>query len=331
MNFRKLFAVATALLTLVSGAMFALAQSVPIGNIHSVPRNPGSKLLERHPCPPEYFETFIRSEYVSPHEIVEEFFAASPSALSNLHKYATESWVSLGPEGGWVGNINMHPTDHNVLWTHGANSYPTYFFKSIDGGSSWTARSFVNDYIYASTNDPTDPKIIYAASGNYIYKSRDGATTWSRYEKGTRSSYIANIYVCPTDHNLVYAAGYYYADRSFIALYRSSNGGQSWTVTEVAPNSYRNGYGDCFTVDPSDPQILYLGGETYDGTSWATILLKSMDGGVNWTDITGGIKGGAYAIAIDPIHTNKLYVATSTGIFRSSDSGQNWEKNNGYA
>lgn len=331
MNFRKLFAVATSLLTLGSGAMLALAQPVPICNIHSVPLSSGSKLLDRHPCPPECRETVIRSEYVAPQEIVEQFVPVTPSALSNFHKYPTESWVSLGPEGGWIGNIMMHPTDHNVLWTHSANSYPTYFFKSTDGGSSWTACGFVNDYIYASTNDPTDPGIIYAAAGNYIYKSRDGAATWSQYQKDTRWSYTNRIYVCPTDHNLVYAAGYYYTDRSIIAIYKSTNGGQSWSVIEVAPTSYQNGYGYSFAADPNDPRILYLGGETYDGTSWARILLKSMDGGVNWTDITGAIDGYAYAIAIDPIHANKLYVATSAGIYRSSDSGQNWQKNNGYA
>ncbi|MDZ7341732.1 MAG: hypothetical protein ONB27_10295 [candidate division KSB1 bacterium] len=247
-----------------------------------------------------------------------------------LDKANAAIWISLGPEGGWIGNILMHPTDHNVLWAHTANSYPTQFFKSTNNGTTWSYSGSVNDYVYASTNDPTDPAILYAATGNYVYKSQDGGATWTRYQRDTRWSYIARIYVCPTNHNLIYAAGYYYSDRSYIAFYKSTNGGQSWTVTEVSPFSYQNGYGYCFAADPKDPNVLYIGGETYDGSLWNQILLKSTDGGTTWSNITGAIYSYAYAIAVDPNNTNKIYVGTSNGVYRSRDAGSNWEKSSGY-
>ncbi len=251
---------------------------------------------------------------------------ASPAQL----KTEASTWISLGPEGGWIGALLMHPTDHNILYAQTANSYPTKFFKSINGGATWSYLSSINTYIYASAMDPTNPAILYATYSNYMYKSTDGGLSWSRYQKDTKWSYTSNIYVCPANNNIVYAAGYYYTDRSNPVVYKSIDGGRNWTALTVPPLGYEEGYVDCFAVDPTDLNVLYLGGSCFDGSQWQGLLLKSTDGGVNWTNIYQNIQGYVYALAINPSVPNQVYAGTNAGIYRSHDRGSNWQKNSGY-
>jgi photosystem II stability/assembly factor-like uncharacterized protein len=334
MNFRKALSTIVTLLTLCSGAILVLAQSDPFhpaDDAQRVPRRNNLKQIDLHTGSPEVQKSLFRRGHLTKYEHPENLRFANPPELTDLNKPETGAWVSLGPEGGWIGAMLMHPTDHNVLYAQTVDCYPTKFFKSTNGGATWTFLSSINDYIYATAIDPTNPAILYAAYGNYMYKSLDGGATWGRYEKDTNWSFTADIHVCPTNNNIVYAAGYYYTDRSYIVVYKSTDGGLNWSAIIVSPSSYQQGYAYSFAVDPVDPNILYLGGDCYDGYSWKGLLFKSTDGGANWMNIYNNIVGYVYALAIDPTAPNKVYVGTYDGVYRSANGGSSWQKNSGYA
>lgn len=79
-------------------------------------------------------------------------------------------------------------------------------------------------------------------------------------------------------------------------------------------------------VDPSNPQVLYLG--TDRG------LYKSTDGGARWTTLLQGSPPEApypsqylwsTTIAVDPANPRTIYVGTVTnGIYKSTDAGSSW-------
>lgn len=330
MNFRKALAMVMTLLTLWSSASPALAQSDLFHNLNGVPPNARLKHSDSPIYNSECRKNLIRPEYLLRHDSLENFIAANPSDLISLTKHETGSWVSLGPEGGWIGNLLMHPSDHNTLYAQTDNSYPTQFFRSTDGGATWTILGRITDNIFTSAIDPNNPKILYAASGNYIYKSLDGGATWNQYQKDTKWSFTSDIYVCPTNSNLVYAAGHCYTNKSYIVLHKSTNGGLNWTAADVSPSSYQNGYCYSLAVNPANPNILYIGGYAYDGSVWNGLLFKSSDGGATWSNIFSSIEGYIYTISIDPTATNKVYVGTYAGVYRSSDSGASWQKNSAY-
>lgn len=240
------------------------------------------------------------------------------------------NWISVGPEGGLINALIMHPTDHNVVY---AQTYanPAQIYKSIDGGTTWTLISFIPSYIYAITIDPANPTTIYAASSGYIYKSVDSGLTWNKYRIATDYPYISDIFVCPTNSNIIYLGGYYYNTRYIMVMYKSTNGGLNWTRYEVSPSSYQQGYTYCFAVNPTDNNVLYIGGDRYDGSSYAAALFKSSDGGASWTNIFANGIAGSYvnSLAIDPISPNKIFAGTSNGVYRSSNSGSSWLKNSG--
>ncbi len=81
-----------------------------------------------------------------------------------------------------------------------------------------------------------------------------------------------------------------------------------------------------FTVDPVNPQTLYL---VNTGK-----VLKSIDGGDHWSVINTNLKASYInTIDVDPLNSSVIYVGTaSNGIYKSVDVGQSWSRmSNGMA
>lgn len=94
-------------------------------------------------------------------------------------------------------------------------------------------------------------------------------------------------------------------------VYRSTDGGGSWTLTNL---------GDSrlpvlrISVDAAAPSKLYAARP--DG------FVRSLDGGNTWQK-TGGF-GRAHDVAAHPKTGGTVYAATATGLYRSTDSGATW-------
>ena len=78
---------------------------------------------------------------------------------------------------------------------------------------------------------PTNPDILYIATNDYIYKSRDGGKTWSNLSKGMSHSRVIAMAIDPAYPATIYAG------TKGDAVYKSYAGGQRWT-------SIRGGLGD---------------------------------------------------------------------------------------
>jgi photosystem II stability/assembly factor-like uncharacterized protein len=78
-------------------------------------------------------------------------------------------------------------------------------------------------------------------------------------------------------------------------------------------------------IDPLNSSVIYLGSDSNAG------LFKSTDGGVNWTQLTGGAPSGAItSMAIHPTNSNIIYVGTAFGAYKSTNGGASWSTiNNG--
>ncbi len=72
------------------------------------------------------------------------------------------------------------------------------------------------------------------------------------------------------------------------------------------------------TIDPSDSSIVYA---ALKGGG----IARSADAGATWTMINRGLSDPIVNdLAIDPLAPTHLFAATSTGVFRSLDSGRQW-------
>jgi PKD repeat protein len=109
-------------------------------------------------------------------------------------------------------------------------------------------------------------------------------------------------------------------------LWKSTNGGSSWTVVN---DKLPNLGAAHLAIDPTNSNVMYLSTGDRDASDTYSIgLLKSTDGGLTW-NTTGLIYTPSQmvhvnCVLIDPTNTQRLFAATSNGIFRSMDGGVNW-------
>jgi hypothetical protein len=104
-------------------------------------------------------------------------------------------------------------------------------------------------------------------------------------------------------------------------VWRSSNGGGSWTPLTESLGSLSVG---SLAIDPTNAATLYLGlGDPFDGTGVG--LVKSTDGGNTWS--APAFLGDSTIIPqllVAPAAPNVVLAATNRGLYRSADAGSSW-------
>lgn len=202
--------------------------------------------------------------------------------------------------------------------------------------------------------DPSDPRTIWVGTGESwtrnsvsvgdgIYKSTDGGDTWTNM--GLKDSeHIAQILVDPRNPKVVYAAalGHLWSSGGDRGLYRSVDGGNSWTRVLAT-----NDHAGCASVamDPQNPEVLYAAMWQFRRKGWAfesggpgSGLFRSADGGRTWTRLDGDAgrglpttEVGRCAFAVAPSAPRIVYCAVEAkegGLYRSEDAGQSWKRVN---
>ncbi|NCF95287.1 MAG: PKD domain-containing protein, partial [Bacteroidetes bacterium] len=117
-----------------------------------------------------------------------------------------------------------------------------------------------------------------------------------------------------------------YAGAPAGGLWKSTNDGGSWTTnTDKLPNIGIS----TMVIDPLHPDTMYVGtGDRDAGDTYSTGVLKSVDAGATWqaTGLTFGISQfkRITGMVIHPDSTNWLVVSTRTGMYRTTDGGDNW-------
>lgn len=108
-------------------------------------------------------------------------------------------------------------------------------------------------------------------------------------------------------------------------IWKSTDDGVNWTpLADHLPQIGVSG----IAIDPNDSDIIYIStGDDDAGDSYSIGVLKSTDGGVSWN--TTGLSfdytwRGSNEIFIDPTNSNIIWVATSEGVYKSTDAGNNW-------
>ena len=131
---------------------------------------------------------------------------------------------------------------------------------------------------------------------------------------------LNSIVFHPTDSNT------FYVGAPAGGFWKTTNSGQTWlTSTDFLTNL---GVSD-IAIHPSNPDTLYIvTGDRDGGDTYAYGVMRSYDGGNSWQttglsfNITSSYKGNR--ILIDPNNSNIIIVATSNGIYRSIDGGDNF-------
>jgi photosystem II stability/assembly factor-like uncharacterized protein len=263
--------------------------------------------------------------------------------------YQELHWRMIGPfRGGRTRAATGVPSQPNLYYVGQVNGG---VWKSDDYGRTWNP---IFDHessqsIGAIAVAPSDPNIIYVASGeglhrpdlsvgNGIYKSTDAGKSWIHL--GLRDGeQIPALAIDPRDPNKIFAAvlGHPYGPSEERGLYRSTDGGQNWQ--KIISKDENTGASDV-EIDPSNPDVVYASmwevregpwedGNEFNGTGGG--LFKSTDGGSTWHQLNNGLPKDLSQIyvAIAPSDSRRLYATLGTAsgklnVYRSDDGGDSW-------
>lgn len=223
--------------------------------------------------------------------------------------------------------------------------------KSVNGGASWNVADAGLDSINVGvlTIDPVNASTIYAVPGiDGVFKSIDRGTNWTKLAAiqipappqdffkssvGATPAIIRSLVIDFTHPNILYASTIrangecLYTDN---LLFKSTNGGVTWSNIGQPSTGCGLYSAQWMAMDPSDPNILYVGGEDDDGDP-AAWLSKSANGGANWGKQVYLAGASLNALVIDRANpttfyagTSSGYAGTSSGVFKTSDAGVTW-------
>ena len=202
---------------------------------------------------------------------------------------------------------------------------------SVVDGQLWTSdRSLVWRTLTATPplfsgfvrTHPRDPVTLYAAGPQKLYASQGAGASWQplNVEFGCA---LLDLAIAPSFPTTLYAAGANPANpavpeqctgNSVAALFRSTDGGASWTpiVAGLPAASAINSV----AVDPRDPRTLYV--------PLGTQVWRSTDGGATWAPSNVGAPF-LTSVAVSP-GTGTVWAGTfDAHVFASHDGGVTWQ------
>jgi photosystem II stability/assembly factor-like uncharacterized protein len=254
-----------------------------------------------------------------------------------------------------VGSLVLDPKNPDIVYCGtgesnlSADSYPGVgIYQSVDAGKTWrlmapSHTTGIPRRIGVIAVDPFDSRHICVGGVGFgeagvandfggMYVSTDGGVTWQRDNTISPNNYWCHAIVFhPTRRGTIYAT--FTARGSASGMYRSSNGGQTWThLTKGLPPPERFGR-TSLAMSPSNPAVLYAFA-TDETSGRADLLLgvfRSTDGGTSWTNVAGShfAKEGQISygntIAVHPTNANHV-ICGGVDLHLSTNGGKTWKQ-----
>jgi photosystem II stability/assembly factor-like uncharacterized protein len=270
---------------------------------------------------------------------------------------AGATWKNVGLTDSYhIGRITVHPHDADVAWVAAighnyTNNKQRGVFRTRDGGQSWQHVLSVSPRVGAIevVLHPNDAQVLFAVTwerdrkawnnveygpGSGLHTSTDGGTNWRRVAGGLPTGDIGRIGfgIAPSQPQTMYAIVDNHerdntGQRIGSMLFRSDDGGNTWSQVNTEPLASRIGYDLCeVVVAPDNPDEVWVTGH---------YLLHSTDGGKTFERVGGEVRSvlpnpsrtlhlDHHEFLIDPEDGNHLLLGTDGGLYRSRDRGNTW-------
>jgi len=272
--------------------------------------------------------------------------AAETSAPSS---YGADS-VAVDPANTRVVYM-VFPTEHSCDIQCPTNYVEIY--KSVDGGQNFTAGNMSAAAIVGNPNgtnrmdgeklvvDPANSSVLYYGSDSQgLYRSLDGGTTWTQFSgtstpptniefvniqfaKGPGAVTVSGVAVSKT----IYAVSIRNNGDAGGDIYRSTDGGESWTdistgVTDGASGQSLSHQALSSSIDGAD--ALYVAENPATNGSLRAYW-KYAAGAWSRVSLLGSINQALSAVVVDPTNAQRIYaMGQDTSLARSDDGGATW-------
>jgi hypothetical protein len=244
-----------------------------------------------------------------------------------------------------------HPDEPDTLY---CGVEPAALFKSTDAGENWSLVKGLYDHPHRSQwmpgggglclhtvlPDPSNNKRLFVAiSSGGVYRTDDGGENWQPRNQGVRAQFLPPDQQYPEWGQCVHKIVSHPENpqRMFLqnhwGLYKSENGGDSWT--DIA-NGVPSDFGFAMEVDPNDDSSVYiipLESDEFRCTPEGKLrLYRTRNAGESWDAIENGLpQENALetvlrdGLSADSLQPTGIYFGTRSGkLFGSTDSGESW-------
>jgi len=215
-------------------------------------------------------------------------------------------------------------------------------YGSRDGGETWAHLGLEDSQVVSRIRvDPRDPDIVFAAVLGHpfgpsaqrgVYRSRDGGRSWERVLYRDDRTGAVDLVIDRTNPDVVYAAlwrarvrpGGSVTGGPGSGLFKSADGGDSWTELSSAPGFPTGELGKIGITVAGDGNRVYALVDAEDGG-----VFRSDDGGRTWILVNddGPLRQRPpyfNRIVADPNDADVVYVL-NLQLYRSDDGGTTYE------
>jgi len=343
MNYRYAWLLGAALVCIIPGALTAQKKSSGSDVKRELNAETFSALSFRS-VGPAVTSGRISDFAVNPKNPSEYYVAvASGGVWKTVNRGVTYEPV-FDREGSYsIGCVKLDPRHPNVVWVGtGENNnqrsvaYGDGVYKSTDGGATWTNMGLKDsEHIANIVIHPKNSDIVYVAAygpvwneggERGVYKSTDGGATWNRIHFVSKYTGCNNLIMDPSNPDILYAAFHQRMRKVFTyigggpesALYKSTDGGKTWTqLTNGLPSGDLGRIG--IDVSPVNPSIVYAVVEAKESKGG---VYRSLNGGDSWKRQSGYYTSGNYyqELICDPVNPDRIFI-TDTYFHYSNDGG----------
>ncbi len=260
----------------------------------------------------------------------------STSQTQSLTDKIDLNWEPLNEpgSGGLIASVSFNPDnpDHILM---GGDMLGVGL--SLDGGQSWQRpEGFTTSFeIEEFTWNPDNPNIVWAATREGPYLSRDGGRSWEPKRQGMPAEFTngdrftspiqkiiygsnGSLLAFGGNHREFLKANQKNNTENFGTVWESRDNGESWSIRGyVNPGNTGSGYNIKSVTYAADNQTLYAAVEAHG-------VYRSNDQGKTWKPANGGKFSNANDIAAHPNQPGTLWVSTETGLYKTKDGGATW-------
>lgn len=289
-----------------------------------------------------------------------------------------------------LGGVSVSQKDPNLVWVgtgeqnnRNSSSWGDGVYKSTDGGAKWTHMGLkATKHVSRVIIHPKDDNVVYvAALGSLwgpsedrgIYQTRDGGKTWKKILAGENSlTGFIDLQMDPKNPDVLIASSYQRRRWAYrwesggpgSAVYRSTNGGKSWTkVTRGIPEGNKGRIGLSFfdanpkvvvaciehrgeggiyrsedggqsfkKVNSLNPRPFYFSKIRQDPTDENRIYMPgisfhmSANKGETFRTMPVSLHSDYHALWINPRDNNHMIVGNDGGVAQTFDRGISWHQ-----